>query len=256
MVSINSSTKQQHKTERKHCVADWLLRPCDPKWHFPTIFNCWLGVCWYLCVDIFMYRGSQGVFLGGFAQGLPRGRYLLVRSAWSLLFPVAFWMLTVISWSRWSLFLPIVLWDSDCYFLVCSRWSLLFLGVLWMVTVISWCALDGHCYFLVRSGWSLLFPGALWMVTVISGGAVAAIHRLAEGQVGTVAVRVYWHQYRLAQHLRLQILQQWAHDTHNGSIWPLVCTGHAPAGHYRGTKQCRRGASPHISHMPPTRMPG
>ena len=39
MVSLNSSTKQQHKTERKHCVADWLLRPCDPKWRFPTIFN-------------------------------------------------------------------------------------------------------------------------------------------------------------------------------------------------------------------------
>ena len=26
--------------KKKACVAAWLLRPCDPKWRFPTIFNC------------------------------------------------------------------------------------------------------------------------------------------------------------------------------------------------------------------------
>ena len=58
---------------------------------------------------------------------------------------------------------------------------------------------------------------------------VAAIHRLPEGQVDTVAVCVSSHQYRLSQHLRLQIFQQAADP------FPVDCVTVALSAQYQNT---------------------
>ena len=113
MVSLNSLTNQQHKPKKKkQCVAFLLLRPCDLRWCFPTIFTCSS-----LCVDKLMYPRSQGVF----SVGLPKDCRVDV--------------------------IPYYAVDGRCYFLLRSGCSLLFPRVLWMVGVVSWCAPDGRCNF-------------------------------------------------------------------------------------------------------------
>ena len=65
------------QNKNKHCFADWLLWPCDPKWRFPTVDNGWSGVCGFVMVrlhaNIYDIYWQLGCFFGRFAQRLQKG---------------------------------------------------------------------------------------------------------------------------------------------------------------------------------------
>ena len=108
MVSLNSSTNQQHKPEKNTVLLLGCFGLVTRSGVFPPF-----SIVSLLCAATLALKYScitaVEVFLGGFAQGLPAERYHVAHCYFRLRY----------------------------YFLVCSGWLLLFLGALWMVTVIS-----------------------------------------------------------------------------------------------------------------------
>ena len=88
MVSLNSSTNQLHKPEKKHCVAAWLLRPVTQSRVFPPfsivslvcVATCALKYSCITAVRVFFRcfcprpRVHQLLLVGGAIGGAIRGQ--------------------------------------------------------------------------------------------------------------------------------------------------------------------------------------